>query len=153
MIEETAIVVDINDDGVWVETQRKSACSSCSVNKGCGTSALSKVVGNRSNRVRVISPVDVSIGESVVIGIKESALVRGSFAVYMIPLILMFWLALLGEWLAQQYLWSEGLTSMLGGLLGLVLGFLWLKRYSRKIRNDDRFQPVILHKQNEVVLR
>jgi sigma-E factor negative regulatory protein RseC len=150
MIEESAIVVDVGPKGIWVETQRKSACSSCAVNKGCGTSVLSRVVGNRSNRVRVVSPIEVSVGESVVIGINESALVRGSFAVYLVPLLFMFVLALAGEWLAQEYLWDKSIITMLGGLIGLGIGFLWLKRYSHRIRNDSRFQPVILHKQNEV---
>ena len=53
MIEENAVVIDVNEQQVLLETQRQSACQSCSVKSGCGTSTLSKVVGNRSSQFAV----------------------------------------------------------------------------------------------------
>ncbi|WP_455199475.1 SoxR reducing system RseC family protein, partial [Kaarinaea lacus] len=70
MIEERAEVVSIEDGDIWVETQRRSACGQCAVNKGCGTAVLGKVIGNKRTRVRVLNPTDtrVSIGDEIVVG-------------------------------------------------------------------------------------
>ncbi len=144
MIEETAYVVAAGPDGVWVETQRQSACGQCAARKGCGTAVLSKVLGQKRSRVQVANPdqAQVRVGDEVVIGIDESALVRGSMAVYLVPLLSFFLFGVLGQTLARQLMLdnSEGL-SIIFSLLGLLLGFAWAQRYAR---GDRRYQPVIL---------
>jgi len=49
MIEETASVVALEDDFAWVETQRKSTCGACAVNKGCGAATLAGTQQLRSH--------------------------------------------------------------------------------------------------------
>lgn len=145
MLEEQGRVVAVEEGFAWVETQRRSACGACSVNKGCGTGVISKVVGQRANRVRAINGIDATVGDDVVIGLHDEALVRGSLAVYTVPLIAMLLMALLGERLGS--VWQAGSgegMSVLFGLTGLVLAFLWVRRFSRRIAHDSRYQPVIL---------
>ena len=129
MIEETAKVIDLDGKYAWVETQRKSACASCSVNKGCGTATIAKVLGKRRTRVKTINQLGAKSGDMVVIGIQEQALVRGSIAVYAIPLLLLLAGGLIGDWLGKGS-GSENL-SILFGLAGLGLGFVWLSYFSR----------------------
>ena len=45
-----------------------------------------------------------------------------------------------GNW---DLLWPN-LFSVLFGMLGLVIGFVWLRYFSQKIRKDDRYRPVLL---------
>jgi len=145
MIEEQALVTQVNENGIWVETQRKSACGQCSANKGCGTSVLQNVLGNKRTRLRVLSDIPVKTGDEVIIGLQEGAFLKGSFAVYLLPLLFMFIFGLLGETLADQLLLSDSNTvSVLCALLGIVIGALWLRRYNRAIQFDKRYQPVIL---------
>jgi sigma-E factor negative regulatory protein RseC len=146
MIEEIATIVDTEGDTALVETQRTTTCGSCSANKACGTAVLSKVIGNRTTQVRAINTLGVMPGDKVVIGIQEQALIKGSFAVYAVPLILMFAGALLGEIFSRaQGNQHEGIV-ILFGLIGLLAGFSWVKRFSRRIRSDSKYQPVILRK-------
>jgi len=147
MIEETAQVTRIAGGEVWVETLRRSTCSSCAVEKGCGTATLAKVLGNRRNLVRVLSDQPLQVGDQVVIGITEQALVRGSLAVYAVPLLLLLAGAVVGELGAEHGLWDNAEpVSLLLGLGGLVGGLLWLKRFTRRIQNDRNYQPVVLHR-------
>jgi sigma-E factor negative regulatory protein RseC len=143
MIEETAHVVETEGEYAWVETQRRSSCGSCSA-KGCGTGALSKVLGRRSQRLRVRNPIDARPGDAVVLGIDEQALLRGSLAVYIVPLLAMLAGALLGEVLAPQWGSEPETLSLLLGLAGLAAGFFWLHRYNRRLSADERFMAVIL---------
>jgi len=144
-------VVAAGPDGVWVETQRQSACGQCAARKGCGTAVLGKVMGQKRNRVRVANPdhTPVRVGDEVVIGIDESALVRGSLAIYLVPLLSFFLFGVLGETLARQLAMASGEgLSMLFGAAGLFLGFAWARHYAR---GDRRYQPVILSNATPVV--
>ena len=148
MLEETAQVVRINGNEVWVETQRRSSCASCAAEKGCGTAALSKVLGNRRNLVRVLSAMLLRVGDRVVIGIREQALVRGSLAVYAVPILLLLLGGLIGELGAERFIWQNAeLASVTLGISGLIAGLFWLKRFTRRIQNDPNFQPVVLRRQ------
>jgi len=151
MIEETAYVVAVGPQGVWVETQRQSACGQCAARKGCGTAALSKVLGQKRSRVQVANPdqAPVRVGDEVVIGIDESALVRGSVVIYLVPLLSFFLFGVLGQTLARQLMLGSGEgLSIVFGLLGLLLGFAWARRYAR---GDRRYQPVILANATPVI--
>jgi sigma-E factor negative regulatory protein RseC len=130
-----------------VETQRRSSCSACAAEKACGTATLAKVLGNRRSVVRVLSQIPLDIGDRVVIGIQEQALVRGSLAVYAVPILLLLAGALLGELGAQQYLWENAeIASVILGLAGLMGGLFWLGGFTRRIRQDRSYQPVVLRR-------
>lgn len=147
MLEETAQVVRIDGDRVWVETQRQSTCGSCSAAKGCGTATLASVLGQRRTRVRVLSRQPLRIGDRVVIGIREQALVRGSLAVYAVPILLMLAGGIIGELGAQGFLWDNAeLASVLLGISGFAAGLVWLRKFTRRIEFDDKYQPLVLRK-------
>jgi sigma-E factor negative regulatory protein RseC len=153
MIEETGQVVRVEGGGVWVETRRQSTCSGCAAEKGCGTATLSKVLGQRRTLVRVLADTPLQVGDQVVIGIAERALVRGSLAVYAVPLLLLLFGAALGEVGAGNGLWDNAeLGSLVLGLGGLATGLLWLKRFTRRIQNDHNYQAVVLRRLAAVVV-
>lgn len=97
MIEETAQVVLVDENGTWVETRRKSSCGQCSVNAACGTSLLSSLLGNRASRIRVINKLGARTGDEVLLGMDESSMLKAAFVTYMQPLLLMLIAAMLGQ--------------------------------------------------------
>ncbi len=145
MIEETGQIISCDGDYAWVETERSSACSSCSANKGCGTGALSKVYANRFSRVKALNQLNATPGETVVLGLQEEALVRGSLAVYGLPLLGLFLMAMLGDVLANKMAFeqADGLIAIFG-IAGLLLGFYLVRLFSRRISNDERYQLIVL---------
>ncbi|MBI5462336.1 MAG: SoxR reducing system RseC family protein [Gammaproteobacteria bacterium] len=150
MIEEFAQVVATEGEFVWVETQRQSTCGGCAANQACGTATLAKVLGTRRTRVRALNPAwnhdGAQVGDTVVIGLDETALIRGSLAVYAMPLLTLFAGGIVGALLSDR--WAVGgETLTLGlGVVGLIAGLLWLKGFSRRIRDDSRYQPVVLRR-------
>ncbi|MFN2308769.1 MAG: SoxR reducing system RseC family protein [Gammaproteobacteria bacterium] len=146
MIEETARVIATEAGFVWVETRRQSTCGGCAAKSGCGTAALAKVLGTRRTRVRAIDRQGVQVGDEVVVGIDESALIRGSLAVYAVPLLGLLAGAVLGGVLSARLLvGGEALTLGLG-IAGLLAGLIWLKGFTVRIRDDGRYQPVVLRR-------
>lgn len=147
MLEEKALVVAIDGSDVWIETQRRSSCGSCSAQGACGTSVLSKVMGQRRSRMRVLSDIPLRVGDEVVIGIREQALIHGSLAVYAVPIVLLLLGALTGRLGAEKWLWSNAeAASVVLGVAGFAAGLLWVRRFTDRIRNDGRFQPVVLRR-------
>ncbi len=150
MIEEHAIVV-MADQGVWVETQRRTACGQCSANKGCGTAVLQNVLGNKRSRMMVHSRVPVAVGDHVVLGLDESALVSATLNVYLLPLGLLILGAvagqLTGEWLNLSF---PTLLSVAVAVLGFVLGYRRAQRQSKLMSRDPKYRPIILRHANSV---
>lgn len=147
MIEETARVVKCQARYAWVETSRKSACDSCSMNKGCGTGAISKVFGEKRNRIKAINRANAHEGDNVLIGINESALLSGSMLVYLLPIVSLLVFALLGELLTRQLLIENGdLLPIIFGVLGLGLSMWWVRHKTTNMVTADQYQAVILRR-------
>jgi sigma-E factor negative regulatory protein RseC len=145
LVEEQAIVVDVDRRYVWVETQRQSACGQCAANKGCGTSVLQKVFGNKRNILPVTGDLPVSVGDRVVIGIDENSLVKGSIAVYAMPLVSMLVFAIAGETVASNTLSMDpDMMSIAGAVTGLLVSITGLRWYSRRNVNNTQYQPILL---------
>ncbi len=145
MIEENAQVVSVEGEHAWVESERRSSCSSCSA-KGCGTGALSKVLGAKMQRMKVRNPINAVAGDTVIVGIDESVLLKGSLFVYVLPLLLLLGGGLFGEAMAPQWGSDGEAMSLLFGLLGLGGGLLWLRYFNRRAASDPRYTAVILRK-------
>ena len=144
MIEENAMVVAVEGDEALLQTQRRSACQACSVKQGCGKSVLSKVVGQRSSQIRVKNTLHVKVGDQVVLGINENALVQGSLLVYALPLILMLVFALLGELWAQANGWQGEWIVILAAITGFLSSAVIIRLGLNRSRLKQHIQPRML---------
>lgn len=149
MITEEAVIVSIDNDETWIETQRKSVCGQCSANKGCGTSVLSKVVGNKHSTMKAINKIDARVGDQVVVGLSEEALLKGASMTYLLPLLYLIGFSILGQWVSTYLqLQDNELLVIIFAAAGFYLGFRHVKRFSRSISTNEQYQPVILNKIN-----
>lgn len=149
MIEESAVVVDRDGEFVEVQALRRGACGHCGAKSACGTSLLDRFLGRRSLYLRVINAIDAGVGEQVVIGVPEAALLRAAFSAYLVPLIALILGAILGQEVANSVgLLSSELVSLIGGLVGFGLALIWLRVYSARLGSDPRYRAVLLRREN-----
>ena len=140
MIEEQGRVVAVEPGAVWVETVRKSTCSSCSVKAGCGQGLLEQLgASGRRGYVRALSHLQLNVGDAVVIGVREDLLVRGSVLVYLLPLFGLFAAAVLAEQMALSEPWV-----IFSALIGFLLACCAVRWRSRSTAGDPDLQPVVL---------
>ena len=146
MIEEQAQVVELRGDQLVLQAQTKSSCGSCAASKGCGTSVLSKVVGRKFTRFHADNSVDAAVGDTVVVGISEDALLKGSLVMYIIPIMSMLVFALVADQLLDIFTENRDLLIAASGILGLVAGSLLSRWYFQRQTSVQRFRPVVLRK-------
>jgi sigma-E factor negative regulatory protein RseC len=140
VIEEQGRVVAVELGAVWVETLRKSTCSSCSVKAGCGQSLLDQLsASGRRGLVRALSNLQLNVGDRVIIGVHEDLLVRGSLLVYLLPLLGLFAAAVSAEQVGLSEPWV-----ILSALFGFLLACCAVRWRSRITVGDPALQPVVL---------
>lgn len=140
MIEEQAEVVEVADGRIWIESTRHSACDGCRSKSGCGT--LNAVAqGSKRVRLEVLNPLNFSVkkNDQVWVGIEENTLVRASILIYLLPLLVFFFSALVAHW---SELPEGGIIII--AMLSLVASFVLIKRFFLAGSVVSSYQPVLL---------
>jgi sigma-E factor negative regulatory protein RseC len=140
MIEQTGIVTKSDAMHLWVETHRVSGCSTCA-SGSCSSAVVSKLFGERRQRIQLPNTLAASTGDTVVIGIPEAVLVSASLWAYLQPLLFMIGGALAGRLLDA----GEGMQGLMG-LGGLVAGLMLVRRLTGGGSGvgDSRLNPRLL---------
>ena len=152
MIEERAVILSLDHalsnaiasntiavTTATLEIERKTACGICGQTRGCGNSIWGKLFAHQSTAFKAQNSINAKVGDSVIVGINEKALLKSAMLLYVVPLVTM----LIGAILAKQLNTSE-LSAMLGAAVGLVLGLLWVKGHTMSSSYFRLQQPVIL---------
>lgn len=145
MIEQQAKVIMVEGDQLVLEAQVQSSCQSCEVKSGCGVSVLSKWVGKKFTRFQAKNTVDANVGDQVIVGLSESALLQGSLMIYFLPLLGMILFAL-----AADLLFAAGSSHDLMVAASAFAGFGVALIMCRSFLANDRLKgdltPVVLRK-------
>jgi sigma-E factor negative regulatory protein RseC len=146
MIEETARVVAIENDQLLLEAETRAACNACAARQGCGTSVLSKWVGRKFTRFQATNTVNARVGDEVVVGLAEEAMLRGSVFVYLLPLLAMIGFALLADGMISTDTASRDLLVLVSALGGFALMLFISRRFLSTNSNRSKLTPVVLRK-------
>ena len=128
MIEEQAQVTQLRGDMAEVVTLRRSACGGCEARAGCGTSLLAAWLPQRRLTFELPNLIGAEAGDTVIVGLDERLLQRGSLLLYALPLGGLLSGALLGELLFLHLGLPSELGAVLTGLLGLTAALLMVRR-------------------------
>lgn len=136
MIEEQAVVKQLEDDKAIIEVVRQNACSSCALSNGCGTGSLGRLLGHRPQILSIQNDKNLKIGDKVVIGLPDKSYLSAGFLIYLLPLLTLFLFAGLTDLVFDSIEWLNALVS----LAGLACGFLIASRLSNRSYAPD-LQP------------
>ncbi|MFM9835720.1 MAG: SoxR reducing system RseC family protein [Methylophilaceae bacterium] len=144
MIEQSAVILALDRQSAsqsiaTLEIVRKTACGLCGQTRGCGNSIWGKLLNHKSVNFTAQNNIDAKVGDSVIVGIDEAALLKSAFLLYMLPLATMF----LGAILVSLATSSEA-APILGAVGGLLVGLLWVKGHTTGHAYYQNHQPKIL---------
>ncbi|MEW5770663.1 MAG: SoxR reducing system RseC family protein [Pseudomonadota bacterium] len=137
MIETPARVTRTEGAAAWVVGEAPSSCGACG-GKGCGSSVFNRVWHPDAQEYPVANPIGAQPGDAVVVGLPDGSLLLASTRAYLLPLLALLLGAGLGRLLGGDAHGEP--ASALGGLIGLLLAALWLRRQ----RHEAAGEPVIL---------
>ena len=144
MIQQSAEIVKVGSESVWVKAPRKTACGSCAAQSSCGQNLWSSFFESRQDPVEVRVDSDsfpvLKPGAQVVIGVSESVVLHGSVQVYIMPLLFMLAAVVFGGALFGQ---SDLVTIIFAGL-GLSFGFFAVRKQTKKNQNNISQFPILL---------
>ncbi len=159
MICEQGKVVAIDGDVASVEVIQQSSCQACSANKACGTKVLKGLFQTKRHYLKMsFSHIEqtLRVGDNVEIDIEESALLRSSLLVYVLPLF-----SLVGMALAFNIWFQSEWLSMLGAVIGFTVALFFARAYSMQQSHSELFQPrlsrvlvpVSSHRAEEIIVK
>lgn len=139
MIREVGEVRAVAGSFASIAAERKTSCDVCELKTACGVALLGNLFGRPTATVRALNLADADIGDRVEIAFDERQLLRGSVAVYIMPLLCMMGCALA----AQKLLGSTDSTTALAGFAGLIAGFVLLRYRVSAIRPGGGPLPTV----------
>lgn len=120
MVEISARVVAVEADQAWVAVEAPASCGACH-GKGCGRSVFARIWHPEGPRYALPNTLAASVGDAVVLQIREGALLQAAWWGYGWPLLSVLVLA------AAFQPWGEG-AAVVGAGLGLGIGWLVNRR-------------------------
>jgi sigma-E factor negative regulatory protein RseC len=87
-IETRARVVCVDSGKVWVEASSQQGCAACHAQNSCGVSGLGKFLGRNKPPVALACDLAVQPGDSLVLNLAESDLLRAGLLAYLLPALL-----------------------------------------------------------------
>ncbi|MBN2529234.1 MAG: SoxR reducing system RseC family protein [Deltaproteobacteria bacterium] len=137
---ETATVTRmLPENRVEVVVKRSEACGSCSAKGAC--QALG---GQTKDLVLTLENSSAAKpGDMVRISISESAVVKASAILYLLPALGLLGFALLGNELAPLLHLGSDAAAVLGALCGLCLGFALSWLVAKRVEKNRHSIPVI----------
>jgi sigma-E factor negative regulatory protein RseC len=145
MLLETAHIVAVEADSVWVETISQSSCGACAAQKGCGHSLLNRISASRRNIIQVFSGAleasRCSVDDHVRISIPEQVIIHGSLIVYMVPLVSMLLMAVLATTASAV---NQDILAIAGAVAGFALGVGLVRWHAWRHKSDRSMQPTLV---------
>jgi len=146
MIEERATVKAIDGNGVLVQTTKQSSCGGCQQKESCSTSVLDKYFGNKQINMQLSSDLDLSVGDTVTVGLDEAIFLRLTLLIYLLPLGILILFAVLGQQLSDHYMIAGEALTISFGVVGFAGCFYGLKYLIRQKLDPKQFNPILLNK-------
>jgi sigma-E factor negative regulatory protein RseC len=138
MASEEGVVIRMDASGTWVKTARSGACDSCSSKVACHTMG-----GGKEAEVSVLNIVGAHVGDRVILKMDTAPLLKGTFLVYMFPILLLVVGAALGEWISRAFGLESSLPSAMIGFGSLAVGLILMRSIGRRLAERAEYRPRI----------
>jgi sigma-E factor negative regulatory protein RseC len=143
-VEGIARVVRVDAGVAWFEPEQTTSCGHCASSAVCGTG--SGGIGSVASRIELRrfsldNTAGLRVGERVVVGVDERALLKAALTAYALPLAT----ALAAGGIAQG-LFGDDLATMGAMAFGLGLGLLAARFAARRLSARGELSPRFLRR-------
>lgn len=138
MIEEEGIVSEVEDGIARVAITKKSACEKCAASGVCHA--------GDQELMEAANPLGARKGQKVKVVIAPQLFLKASIILYGLPMAAFIACAILAKNLAVQYgsAANSDLWAFFGGAFSLLISFLFLRSYNKKVEKTQKYKPMIV---------
>lgn len=142
MVEGIAQVVKIEGKTAWLVPEQGSSCGSCASASACGAKGIGTMASRLEvRRFQLVNDIGLRVGERVVVGIRENALLKASITAYVIPLATLLLAGSLAQWM-----FGSELITMAAMVVGLVAGLLFSRVAAGRLHSRGDLAPLFLRR-------
>jgi sigma-E factor negative regulatory protein RseC len=142
LVEGTALVVGREGESVWLEPETRSGCGSCATAGVCGAKGIGTIASRiETRRFQIHDHLGLALGERVVVGVPQHALLKATGTVYALPLAAALVAGAVAQWLAG----TEGVT-MIAMVAGLALGMLGARLGAARLSARGDLSPHLMRR-------
>ena len=138
---ETGRVIGLKGAGVAiVRIHRAEACHSCDAKGVC------QAFGGKTEDVTLAIPntLNAGAGDEVVLSLPESSIIKASAALYLLPTVGIVIGALTGAWGIAPSPSDADTMTLIGALVGLLIGGVGARLLGKKMAQSPRYQPTLI---------
>lgn len=137
---ETGVVDRVDRGFAHVSIERVDACNTCESKGACQT------LGGKAKDIviKVENTVGAAAGDRVVLELAEVSVIQASAAVYLIPAVGLTGGAVLGAEMGLGFLSKGDGATLVGAVLGLLVGFGLSHLIARRIASNPELTPRLL---------
>jgi len=140
MATEEGIIIKVNETTAMVRTKQMTACESCAEKDTCHSIEGSKKI----MEVEAKNTVNAQLGDTVIVSFATSQLFKLSFLLYIFPIIVMIFGALLGERVAGNFNGDPSTYSAIMGFSFFFAAMAVVKLMDKKARKTGKYRPEII---------
>ena len=147
LVEGYAHVVAIEGATAWLEPEQTTSCGGCASASACGAKGIGTLADRLAARRFSLPNQDgLRVGERVVVGVSEKALVKASLTAYAIPLVAMLFAGSVAQWAAGSDPFT--MAAMVGGL---ALGLAGARFNASRLNARGELSPHFLRRADVIV--
>jgi sigma-E factor negative regulatory protein RseC len=121
MNEGIAHVVALDGEVAWLEPEQTGSCGGCAASGSCGAKGIGTLASRLEyRRFKIGNENNLAVGERIVVGIPDNALIKAAMTAYALPLTTLLSAGALAQWKFGSDLITMG-AMVSGLLLGLFL--------------------------------
>ncbi|MFP4039491.1 MAG: SoxR reducing system RseC family protein [Desulfosudaceae bacterium] len=139
MATEEGLVLRASETTAWIKTTRSTACEHCHSKDSCKT-----LGGANDMQVEAANPVGAKEGDQVVIDFNTGSLLKGTFLIYIFPILCLLAGAAIGVKISEATGQDRSLVSAICGFGALVLSMFFVRFQGNRLSRKDAYKPRII---------
>jgi sigma-E factor negative regulatory protein RseC len=141
MATEQGLVTRIAGPVAVVKTIRTEACEGCAARDGC-----KMLGGGREVLMEVENALNAKPGDLVRISVSDTAFLKVTFLVYLIPAVMFLVGAIVGHSQGPRFIdMDPGILGAIAGFAFMALTFFFVRLIGNKMGQAPSFKPVMTH--------
>lgn len=140
MPTEEGRVIRAEDKTAWIQTIRSASCEGCQSRHACHTMGG----GGNEMSVEAINHLGAREGDQVVVEFSTASLMKGTFLIYMLPIICLMIGAAVGVKLTPFFDVNESTLPALMGFGSFILAVLSVVFIGNRMGKNDAYKPKII---------